>query len=99
MRNSVSPAPQLFCRDARTFRHSFEFGPCNLRIAHPRPEAAVGAGHDVLSADDHGITHQTVGDDLGMLDDVGSMSDDPGYDHFALGKFHILPHTPLVLVT
>ena len=92
------PSPQLFCRDARAFGHRFEFRPGNLRIADSRSEAAVGAGHHVLTANDPGITHQAFGDDFRVLDDVGGMADDAGDDHFALRKFHIFPNTPLVLV-
>src|SRR5262249_62345312 len=64
-------SPQLVGRDAGTFCHGFELCPGDLRVADPRPEAAVGSCHDVFPADDLGVTNQPVGNRLRMLDDVG----------------------------
>ena len=61
-------------------------------------EAAVGAGDDVLAADQLGEPHDALGDQLGMLDDVGGVADDAGDQHRALRQLDVLPHLPLVLV-
>ena len=39
-------------------------------------EAAVGAGDDVLAADELGEPHDALGHQLGMLDHVGGVADD-----------------------
>jgi ribose/xylose/arabinose/galactoside ABC-type transport system permease subunit len=36
-------------------------------------KAAIGAGNDILAADDVGVANDTIGDDLRMLHDVGGM--------------------------
>ena len=63
-----------------------------------RREAAVGAGHDVLAADELGEAHDPLGDQLGMLDDVAGVGDDAGAEHLALRHLHALEQMILVLV-
>src|SRR4051812_29168853 len=80
-------SPQLFGRQARAFGHRFEFGPDDLRVADARSQPAVGAAHDVFPADNFAVAHETIGDRLGMLDNVGGMPDDAGHEDLAGGKF------------
>ena len=61
-------------------------------------EAAIGAGDDVLLPDRTGKAADALGDQLGMLDDVRGMGDDPGNERLALGQFDALPNPPFVLV-
>ena len=42
--------------------------------------------------------HEALGDEFGMLDDVGVMGDDAGDQHASLGQADVLPQRPLVLV-
>jgi len=92
------PALKVLRGDARAFGHRFEFCPDDLRIADTRAEAAVGAAHDVLPADDLGVAHQPVGDRLWMLDDIRRMADDAGYEDLACGKLDLIPDAPFMLV-
>ena len=39
-------------------------------------EAAVGARNEVLAADARGEPRETIGDELGMFDDVRAVADD-----------------------
>ena len=61
-------------------------------------ESAICAGHHAVTADDVGIAQQPLGHELGMLDDVGRMCDEPRHQHLACGQRHVLPHLPFVLV-
>ena len=45
-----------------------ELGPGDLRVADARADAAVRAGDDVLAADEVGVAHQALGDQLRVLD-------------------------------
>src|ERR1700689_4342539 len=69
------PFPQALGRDLRAFGERRELGPHHGgmhlgREAGPRGEPAVGAGDDVLPADQAGVLADAVGDQLGMLDVV-----------------------------
>ena len=64
----------------------------------PAAEAAIGAGNDVLTADDCGIPQNAVGNELRVLDKVGGMADDARHQHFADQQLRLLPHAPLMLV-
>src|ERR1700687_5674377 len=61
-------------------------------------EAAIGAGHDSLAPDDFGEAKEALGDELGVLDDVGRVRNQAGYEDLVFGKLYVLPHLPLVLV-
>jgi hypothetical protein len=59
-------------------------------------KTAIGAAHDVLAADDFGQPHDALGDQLGMLDDIGGVADHAGDQNFAGRKFHGFPNAPFV---
>ncbi len=90
--------PQLAARELGAGNQCLELGPHQLRM-DPAAEAAIGAGDDVLAPGDPGEIEDAVGDDLGMLDDVGGVADDARDQDLAFGQFDIPPHLPLVLVT
>ena len=48
------------------------------------PRAAIGRGDDPLPADDVGETNDPLGDEFGMLDDIGGVTDDPGQDQLVV---------------
>ena len=66
---------------------------------NPAAEATIGAGDDVLAPDHPGEVEDAVGDDLGVLDDVGGVADDPRDQDFSVGQLDVSPDFPLVLVT
>src|SRR5271165_1715415 len=66
---------------------------------NPATEAAIRTGNDVLAPRDAGEIEDAVGDDLGMLDNVGGVADDTWDQDFAFGQLDIPPDLPLVLVT
>ena len=45
-----------------------------------------------------GEARDAVGDQLGMLDDVGGVAHDAGQDQLVVGQLDVVPHLPLVLV-
>ena len=61
-------------------------------------EAAIGRGDDALAADEIGEPEDAVGDEIGVLDDVGRVADDPRQDQPIVGQFDVLPDLPLVLM-
>jgi hypothetical protein len=48
-------------------------------------ETAIGACDDILAADHLGESPNAVGDELGVLDDVGRVADDPRDQDLAVG--------------
>ena len=62
-------------------------------------KAAVGAGNQVLAADARGEPRETLGDELGMFDDVRAVADDTRHENLAGRQLHLLPHLPFVLMT
>jgi len=67
-------------------------------VADPRAEPAIGAGQDVLAAHQLGVAHQALGHEIGMLDEVGAVADDPRDERSAFRQFHVLEDPPFVLV-
>ena len=61
-------------------------------------EAAIGAGDDVLFADQRGVLHQPLGDQLGVLDQVRRVADDARHERLAVRQLDVLPDRPIVLV-
>ena len=94
----LSAAPQDLCRAPRAFGHCFELGPADRGVADPRAETAIGAGQHVLAADQLGVAHQALGDQIGMLDEVGAVADDARDQGGAFRQFHLLEDPPLVLM-
>ena len=50
-------------------------------------EAAIGTGDDVLAAHHPCEGQDAVGDELGVLDDVGGVADDTRDQGLAVGRF------------
>ena len=67
-------------------------------MADPRAEPAIGAGQHVLAADQAGVAHQPLGDEIGVLDEVAAMPDDARDQCRAVRKFHRLENPPFVLM-
>src|SRR5713226_6973406 len=70
-------SPEFTGRQPRALGHGFELGPDDLRLdqrLRPREggEAAVAARDHPLAPDDVGVADEPLGDQLGMLDEVGS---------------------------
>ena len=65
----------------------------------PAAEAAVGAGDDIVAADQVGKTDKALRHQLGMFDDVGGMADNPRDEYLAAREFYLLPDAPLVFVS
>ena len=61
-------------------------------------EAAIGTSHHAVATHQLRDPHEPLRDELGMLDDVRVMRDDPGNQHASLGKADVLPQRPLVFV-
>jgi hypothetical protein len=57
-------------RKAGAFDKRAQFGPDQVSV-DPAVAAAIGAGYDVLTADDRGGPQNAVGDELRVLDKVG----------------------------
>src|SRR5207342_777071 len=70
----------------------------DLDAAGKGTEAAVGAGNDVFAADRLGVLHDTVGNQLRMLDEVRGGVDHAGDDGLAVRQLDVLPHLPLMTV-
>src|SRR5215472_13327522 len=106
MQRALLPAsplpPQLLRRDPRAFDHCFELCPLHLLVDARRApalrETAIGAGDDVLAADEAREILEAQRDELGMLDDVGRMAEDAGDEDLAFGQSLALPDLPFVLV-
>jgi len=78
-----SSPPELLRREARAFSHRLELRPAEIRMPHPRAEAAVGARSHVLATDELRIPHQPVGDQMQVLDEVCCVTDDARDQNFA----------------
>src|SRR5262245_58164034 len=61
-------------------------------------KAAIGARDPVAASDEPGKPDDALRDQLGVLDDVGGMTDQAGNQHPALRQPDFLPDPPLVLV-
>ena len=90
-------SPKLLRGEAGAFGEAAQFGPGEVGM-DPAAEAAIGAGDDVLAADDLGIAQDAVGDELRVLDEVGGVADHTRHQHLARRQFRLLPYPPLVLV-
>ena len=90
-------SPQRFRSEASTFDERAQLGPDEVGM-DAAAEAAIGAGNDVLAAGDRGVTQDTVGDQLRVLDEFGGMADDTRHQHLARRQLRGLPDAPLMLV-
>ena len=92
-----------FGGDGRALGERGELGPDHGRVhlrgeRGPGGEPAVGAGDDVLPADQARVLADAVGDELGMLDVVGRVPEQPGQQDLPVVQRHVGPDPPLVLV-
>src|ERR1700736_3206687 len=71
LRARTGLSPKLLRGEAGAFGEAAQFGPGEVGM-DPAAEAAIGAGDDVLAADDLGIAQDAVGDELRVLDEVQS---------------------------
>src|SRR5438445_7122140 len=96
--------PELFGSQPRALGHRLELGPGDLGLdlvdrSREGREPAVGARHHALAPDDLRVAHEPLGDQLGMLDEVGRRVEHAGNDEPVVRQLHVLEHDPLVLVT
>jgi hypothetical protein len=88
MRNSLNVLVESLVPDARRGQGSALDEGGKLRPAEFRvdagAESAVGARDDILRAEAVAIADDALGDQLGMLDVVGRVSDDAGNEDLAL---------------
>src|SRR6516225_133268 len=78
---SCSTSPEGRRREAGAFDKRPQLGPGKAGV-DPAAEAAIGAGNYVLTADDRRVAQDAVGDELRVLDKVGSVADDARHQHF-----------------
>src|SRR5436190_16752041 len=90
-------APELAAGERGALGEGFELGPGDLRV-DPTAETAIGRGDDALAADDVGEAQDPVGNQLGVLDDVGGVADDSRQEDLVVGQLDALPDPPLMLV-
>ena len=81
----------------RPFDKRAQLGPGKIGV-DAAAEAAIRAGNNVLTADDRRVPQDAVGDELRVLDKVGSVAHDPRHQHLARRQLRLLPHAPLMLV-
>src|SRR3954453_19825254 len=88
--------PELARGERSTLDQRFELCPGDLRM-DAAAETAIGRGDDPLPADQVGKTKDALGDEVGVLDDIGGVADNAGQDHLVVRQL-VLPDLPLVLV-
>src|SRR5262245_12263475 len=93
-----SALPQLSRRQACSLHERLELGPRDAWVSDPRAQAAVRARDHVLGAHQPGVLDQALGDQLGMLDKVAGVANDPGDEDLAVGELDVFPHPPFVVV-
>src|SRR4029453_5566058 len=65
--------------------------------AHTHPP--IGAGDDVLAADETRVEKDAIGDELGVLDDIASVTDDAWNKDLACRQLGFFPDLPFVFVS
>src|SRR6516162_8338069 len=83
-------APELTGGQFGALGEGVQLRPRDLRV-DAAAEAAVGGGDDIVPADRFGVPGNAVGDELGVLDDVGGVADHAGQDDLARGQLHVPP--------
>src|SRR5262249_21225088 len=95
------PLIKRFAGKARAGNQRLELCPHDRRmhaaVERPLREAAVRPRHQVLAADEARDAREALCDQLRMLDDVGGVADDAGYQLFPRRQLHALPYAPFVL--
>src|SRR6187200_2950643 len=62
-------------------------------------KSAVSAGDHVLTSNKLRVLHDSIGDELGVLNDICRVRDDARDQQLSVRQFHVAPYLPLVLVT
>src|SRR5215831_273986 len=102
-RSTPQSFPELFRRQPCALGHRLELGPGDLWLdlmhrSRESREAAVSACYHTLAPDDLGVAHNTLGDQLRMLDEVGCRVEHPRDDHAVVRQADLAEHGPFVLV-
>src|SRR5262245_19115557 len=71
-------APELLGRELCAFGQRLKLGPDNLGMANAPAQPAIRPGDDVFATDQPGIPDQALRHQLGVLNEVSGMADDPG---------------------
>ncbi len=95
-RGSRAP-PKCLARDSGALRQGPELRPRDLRMA-AQAQPAIGRRDDPLPPDDVREPLDSLGDEVGMLDQRGRVTDDAGREDLVIRQFDRLPHDVLVLV-
>src|SRR6185312_11558508 len=90
-------APERAACQLCALAQRLELGPGDLRM-DAAAQAAIRAGDDALAPDRLRIGDDPVGDQLGMLDHIGRMTDDAGDQQLAVRKPRLAPDLPFVLM-
>src|SRR2546427_8778850 len=96
-------SPELLSGEPRTLSHGLELGPdhswMDLRgQGGLRREPAVTPGDDVLAPHQPGVVHESLGDEIRVLDDVTGVTDHAWNEHLAVRELDVFPHVPFVRV-
>src|SRR2546427_2297028 len=97
-------APELSGGQARALGHRLELRPGDLRLdlvdgAREGREPTIGARDHALASDHLRVADQTLGDQLGVLDEVGRRVQHARDDHPVVRQADLAEHDPFVLVT
>src|SRR5688572_20325322 len=100
---SFRSTPQLARRQSSALRQrgKLEISHARMGIVEPQGgggETAVGAGDDVLAADELGEAHDPFGDQFRVLYQVGGVADHARYENFPGGKLYTLEDMVFVFV-
>src|SRR5262249_45251075 len=95
--------PELSRRAPGSFGHARELRPYDVGInggvPAPRAEPAARSGEDLLASAEPRVTADTLGDQIRMLDEVGSGVEHARDDHDVGRHLHALEDPPLVRVS
>src|SRR5688572_13652616 len=96
-------APELASGQPGPLGQGRELQPGHARVGVVEPdagggEAAVGAGDDVLTPHEAGEADDALGDQLGVLHQVGGVADHARDEDHPVGRAELLEHVVLVLV-
>src|SRR5205809_1950336 len=97
------PTPELPRGQPRTLGQGGELQPghAGMDVVEPDAgggEAAVGARDDVVASHDPSEPDDALGDELGVLHEVGGVADDAGDQDHSRRRLELFEHVVLVLV-
>src|SRR5205807_10536238 len=73
-------------------------GRVDATVKWPLREAAIGSRDHSFAADEPREANHALGDEFGMLHDIGRMTDHAWDKKRTIGKLDVLPHLPFVLM-